>query len=90
MKGLQCLDIRAAAPLHNWQRIQTTLPREDTETDYQRVGQPPCGYMLPREQKGVPIIGSTNLTCQAILVRLSGYEANLVIVPNSEEFRGGR
>lgn len=84
------MDIRAAAPLHNWQRIQTTLPREDTETDYQRVGQPPCGYMLPREQKGVPIIGSTNLTCQAILVRLSGYEANLVIVPNSEEFRGGR
>lgn len=90
MKGLQCLGIRAALPLCNWQRIQTMPWREDIETDYQRVGQPLCGYVLPREQKGVPIIGSTDLTCQAILVRLSGYKANLVIVPDSEEFRGGR
>lgn len=84
------MDIRAAVPLRNWRRIQTTLPREDIEIDYQRVGQPLCGYMLPLEQKGVPIIGSSDRTCNAILVRLSGYEANLVIVPDSEEFRGGR
>ncbi len=66
------MDIRAAVPLRNWRRIQTTLSREDIETDYQRVGQPLCGYVLPREQKGVPIIGSTDLTCQAFW---SGYLA---------------
>ncbi|WP_288193029.1 hypothetical protein [uncultured Phyllobacterium sp.] len=66
------MDIRAAVPLRNWQRIQTTLSREDIETDYQRVGQPLCGYVLPREQKGVPIIGSTDLACQAFW---SGYLA---------------
>jgi aminobenzoyl-glutamate utilization protein B len=48
-------------------KIQATLSREDIETDYQRVGQPLadnaplCDYVLPREQKGVPMIGSTDL-----------------------------
>lgn len=58
------MDIRAAVPLRNLQRIQARLSREDIETDYQRVGQPLCGYVLPREQKGVPIIGSTDLTAK--------------------------
>ncbi|WP_184223735.1 amidohydrolase [Paenochrobactrum gallinarii] len=47
--------------------IQATLSQEDIETDYLRVGQefdansPLCDYVLPREQKGVPMIGSTDL-----------------------------
>ncbi|HCH71908.1 MAG TPA: amidohydrolase, partial [Ochrobactrum sp.] len=48
-------------------KIQATLSKEDIETDYLRVGQPLaeneplCDYVLPREQKGVPMIGSTDL-----------------------------
>jgi len=47
--------------------IQATLSKEDIETDYLRVGQPLaeneplCDYVLQREQKGVPMIGSTDL-----------------------------
>ncbi|MFT7757207.1 UNVERIFIED_CONTAM: hypothetical protein ODX46_14185 [Salmonella enterica subsp. enterica serovar Enteritidis] len=46
--------------------------RDDIETDYQRVGQPLCGYVLPREQKDVPIIGSSDRTYKAFW---SGYLA---------------
>lgn len=48
-------------------QIQATLTPEDIETDYLRVGQPfvagesLCDYVVPREQKGVAMIGSTDV-----------------------------
>lgn len=48
-------------------KIQATLSEEDILTDYRRVGVPPrrdlplCDFIVPRESKGEPMIGSTDV-----------------------------
>ncbi|WP_026869670.1 M20 family metallopeptidase [Inquilinus limosus] len=48
-------------------QIQATLSEEDILTDYRRVGIPPrpdtplCDFIVPREAKGEPMIGSTDV-----------------------------
>ncbi|MGK9236458.1 amidohydrolase [Inquilinus limosus] len=48
-------------------QIQATLSEEDILTDYRRVGIPPrpdtplCDFIVPRDSKGEPMIGSTDV-----------------------------
>lgn len=48
-------------------KIQATLSEEDILTDYRRVGVPPrkdlplCDFIVPRDSRGEPMIGSTDV-----------------------------